>query len=245
MQSYRFVRFLGQEVEAVGDEIEEIAQEIVEEYEQGELPSEREVNPVIADRIKKQLLRRLGERLDGWEKDGIEFFARVLSSQKEGSEESVTGADLAIVFETDLPDYQVSKSVLVQSKTLRSRSVSNQFNTQELGGEVDRMLDCSSDSFVFVFPVNGSIKVIPAFAIKAITNAGEPIPSRFPEELYTKSIGRFFEELAECYIGDHRIVPLSREPLGWEKEPYQERADQLNLDMLYLAVSQTDDAEAF
>ncbi|MCU4800234.1 hypothetical protein OB920_07615 [Halobacteria archaeon HArc-gm2] len=245
MKQYRFVQFLGSEIEEVGKEVDGIAQRIVDEYEQGELPSEREANQEIARQIRKVLTKRIQQRLDGKVKNGVEFYARVLSSQKKGSEESMVGADIAIVFEADLPDYKVSKSVLVQSKTWRSRSSKDRFNIQHLEDEVEDMLKWSSDSFIFVFPVEGSVKVIPAFAIKALTDAGESIPSDYPDKLYTKSIGRFFEELAECYIGDHKIIQWAKEPLSWEENNFQLMIDELQIDtLLYIGVQKEFDETA-
>jgi hypothetical protein len=228
VKQYRFIRFLGEEVESVGESIEDLAEELVSEHEEGQIPSEREANQALSDRINRELLRRIKEQLDGKHKGGIEFSSRVLSNQKKDSEESRVGADLAIVFEADLPDYTVSKAVLVQCKTLRSRSNPGHYNTKGLADEARRMLTHSSDSFVFVFPVQGSIQVIPAFAINAIAEANESIPTTFPEDVYGRRIGRFFEELAQCFVGDHTIVPNANEPLSWEREapPWQAWMDE-------------------
>jgi uncharacterized Zn finger protein len=137
MKDHRFVRFLGNEVERVGEEMEDIADELASEYERGEHADEREVNTALRERINRELPRRIGEGLDGKEKDGVEFYARVLSSQKEGSEESNVGADIGIVFRAELPDYTVSKGVLIQSKTYQSWQQKDRYNTSGLETEVN------------------------------------------------------------------------------------------------------------
>lgn len=244
MKQYRFIRGLGTVVGGVGGEVENIFERVAAEYEPREPPSEREENPAIGDRIETELLQRIQGRLDQWEKDGVEFQTCVLSAENKNSGKSVTSVDLAIVFEADLPEYKVSKAVLVQSNTWRSRSSKGQFDTTHLEAKIDYMLGLSSDSFLFVYPVDGSVKVVPAVSVKALFNAGEPIPSNYPQGLYTKSIGRFFEELAECYIGDHEIMPWTEEPLGWNKPTLQAFIDERQIDTLLYIAAQNDEPEA-
>lgn len=66
--------------------------------------------------------------------------------------------------------------------------------------QCDDMLTVTSDSYVFIYSRQG-IYSVPAFNFLR--------PSRY---LHHKRIDRFFGEFLKCFIGDHKIVPVIKQP---------------------------------
>lgn len=225
-----FVRALGERAERAGREAATVAEMLVAE-------SERTVGPTdagLAARIRRELPRRLADALDGGGKNGVEFRARwveldgdatgdgtVASTldgdpvDPEATPAGSSGANLGIVFAGRLPNYRVTTGVLVRTATVGSLPGGY---VADLPGAAASMLAHTPSSFVFAVPVEGSLKVVPANAVAAVANDGKPLPDDFPGRLYARSAGRFFEELVECFVGDHRLVAGADEPgrrRGW------------------------------
>ncbi len=105
------------------------------------------------------------------------------------------------VLNIDLPDFKVSKGFLAQAKLLRHETVDN---LEELKRQCDRMLKFSPDSFVFLYRYDG-VRVVPAISV-----VGSTVD---PNQLYSRSAQRFFEEHLECFIGDQAIQAPTPETL--------------------------------
>lgn len=196
-----FVRALGERAERAGRETATVAEMLV--AESGRAGGPTNADPALARRIRRELPRRLADAIDGSGKNGVEFHARWLSPDDQRRESTPGGANLGIVFEARLPNYQVATGVLVRSATVGSFPGGY---TADLPEAAASMLERTSASFVFAFPVAGSLKVVPANAVAAVANDGKPLPDDFTGRLYARSAGRFFEELVECFVGDHRLI---------------------------------------
>lgn len=246
MRAYRFVRFLGEAVDAVGRELGDVARDLAREIDAGQLPTEREPADAFAERVSRELPRRVQSRLDGAQKGGVEFVARVVagSDAAAGSGESVANADLGIVLAIDLPEYRLTSAVLADCRTWANPTARDRYDATGLAGVCERMLAHTVDSFVFALPVDGGVSVVPASAVAAVADAGEPVPATFPHELYARSAGRFVEEFAEGFVGDGSIAPDVSAGMAWEETDLELRAFQREVgvrDVLYVEVSGAED----
>lgn len=193
---YRAVREAGRLIGGAADRA-------VEALRQGRVEQE----PAMTDR----LLGGIEESLQGRTAHGITWSAKTLTDRGRGAQERRFGADFMGVLNIDLPDYRVAKGFLAQAKLVRTdRSI----DRAELDRQCERMLDLSPASFVFLYSDSG-IAVVPAIAVVA--------SSIDPRELYARSIGRFFEEHLECFIGDKAISEAAPSTLESLRERYDAR----------------------
>lgn len=206
------VRFLGNRVESACEGVDPLA-EPLPEAETGTL-TDPDPGPGPA-RLARQVADRVADAVDGARKGEVAFDARLEALEGDG-----TGDTLAVLFRADLEAYTVSKGVLVRCVTPRTDSPPGWFDTEGLGAAVGDLRAATTDAVVLFGPVEGSVRVAPAAAVGALADDRERVPPRFPAALYSKSVGRFFEEFMECFIGDWTID--ERPPEGW-----RERAGRL------------------
>jgi hypothetical protein len=96
-----------------------------------------------------------------------------------------------------LPEYAVKKGFLAQAKLIEpSRSIRAR-DFAEMQEQCGKMLEISSDSFLFLYSKNGIFSV-PATAVVSSKRTN-------PHNLYSRSISRFYEEHFSCFLGDRRI----------------------------------------
>lgn len=233
LRDHEFVRHLGDRAERAGREIATAADVLVAESDR----DDGSADPTLGRRVRQELPRRLAEAIDGDEKNGVEFRSRWLSPDDADEREPTSGANLGIVFEARLPNFQVATAALV--RTAAGESMPGRFHGGDLAADAARMLERTPASFVFVFPVAGRLRVVPANAIVAVANDGKPLPVDFSERLYARSLGRFVEELIECFVGDHRLARGVAEPQSWEQKRRELLAfghEQALESVLYLGV---------
>lgn len=242
MKQHRFIRFLGREVERAGTEIATLTDELGVDTATPDIPAAWGASPEIAGRMQREFPRRIAEHVNGQTKDGVEFVARTTTNQDASPATATPGADLAIVIDAALPGYTVMTTVLVQTVTLAGGD-ETPIDHHQVATGADAMLDTTPDSFVFVFPVDGGVKVVPAAAITAYTASGETIPATFPDAFYMESLGRFIEDHARCFIGDHTLVSTPTDSLHWEDAQQQYHEFLTNHDierLLYIGVRRAD-----
>jgi hypothetical protein len=214
----RVVRFLGNRVESACEGIDPLAESLPEsDPEVGTLAGpEADPDPGPGPaRLARQVADRVAGAVDGAQKGEVAFDARVEPLDGDGA-----GDTLAVVFRADLEAYAVSKGVLVRCVTPRTDSPPGWFDTEGLGAAVGDLRAATTDTVVLFGPVEGSVRVAPAAAVGALADDRERVPPRFPAALYSKSLGRFFEEFMECFIGDWTVG--ERPPEDW-----RERAGRL------------------
>ena len=148
-----------------------------------------EHEPAMTDRM----LGAIEMSLRDYRVKGIRWSAKTLTDRGRGSQESKYGADFMGVLDIALPGFKVSKGFLAQAKLIRNGSSGN---LDELKQQCDKMLNLSSDSFVFLYSIDG-VRVVPAISVLAANFD--------PLELYSRSAQRFFEEHLQCFIGDRNI----------------------------------------
>jgi len=145
--------------------------------------------------ITAQLAGKISELTDGLEEEDFKISAKVYTRRGKKSEEKITGADLAVVLESN----SIKKAFLAQSKKgVRINGRLKIIKDKRLRVQCQKMLEISSDSFVIVY-TPGSIFVTPALEINDAKN-------------HYKRLHTFFTEFLKCFIGDHKIVELVKEP---------------------------------
>lgn len=152
-----------------------------------------EQEPAFTDRM----IGRIEQAMDGFQSRGVRWTAKTLTDRGRGAQEHRFGADFLGVLSISLNDYVLSKGFLAQAKLVEPDAVFPEREFQRLRSQCERMLDLSSDAFVFLYASRGVI-VVPAISVFAATPCN-------PHDLYSRSVARFFEEHFESFIGDRRI----------------------------------------
>lgn len=124
--------------------------------------------------------------------------AKTLTDRGPGSQESQFGADFMAVFRASLPDFEVAKGFLAQSKLIEPGETFTTADAKKLKQQCEKMLEHSPASFVFLYSQQSGIVVVPAGEVLAARDCN-------PHELTALSMGKFYEEHFECFIGDHSI----------------------------------------
>ena len=198
MKQYKIIKKLSR---AFALAAEQTARAVLEDYRdiQGR---EEEITGRLRGEFNRHFLKQLEINLGGFSIPDCEL---KLSTFKKRQEHQV-GADFAVSLKVTCGSICVSKAFLVQAKV--GRVVTSVREDHEVGfyssnilQQVDRMLEFTSDSFVFIYYPYG-ITCIPAFQVK-LGNSSKVTTEEYPSH----KIGPFFEEFFKCFIGDHKISP--------------------------------------
>lgn len=162
-----------------------------------------EQEPALTDR----LLGVMEHVLDGQTIGGVVWTAKTLTDRGKGSQESEFGADFMAVFRASLPDLNVAKGFLAQSKLVEPGQSFSAAEATRLRAQCAKMLEHSPASFVFVYSQQSGIVVVPAGEVLAARDCN-------PHELTALPMGKFYEQHFECFIGDHSIN--GADPAGLE-----------------------------
>lgn len=192
---------LGSAVEDAGREVCALASERRARRENGELPTGSEPGGEVGGGLERELPRRLARRVDGAAARGVEFAAQVASPEQATDD----GPDLGVVLCVALPEYAVTTAFVAD---IRSVAVGDATDPGDRGlaDAAERALAVTPDAFVLAFPVGGRVRVVPAAAVAGVAAAGEPVAEAVPDAVYSRSVGRFFEEFAEGFVGDRRLA---------------------------------------
>ena len=166
------------------------AQKTRDEMAKKILPDEPAVTAALVTRFK--------DALDGYEKAGIKWSARVLSSHGPGAEEGTFGADLVGILHIEFPEFEIKKGFLAQAKKQHDGQKLSAAAWGKLVKQCEKMLIFSNTSFVFVYSFNGFF-VVPAVSVVGCTN---------PEDLHTLhpiKIHDFYKQHFRCFVGDYRM----------------------------------------
>jgi len=144
------------------------------------------------------LLANLQNQLDGTTLKGIHWKAKIFTDRGRRSQESKFGADFLGVLTLDLLGLRITKGFFAQAKLIRrSRKRANASEFKRLQKQCQKMLNVTPDSFVFIYSKRG-IKIVPASSV--LGTKAENMNS-----LSNRTIGRFFTEYVECFVGDPKI----------------------------------------
>ncbi len=170
----------------------------MQDYSIGALPDE----PTITG----ALVTRLRDALDGFMTSGIFWSARVMSSHGANTEESVYGADFLGVLNLSMPGLSVSKGFLAQAKRQEPGTKLSRAEWKRLTEQCEKMLTYSTESFVFVYSLNG-VYMVPAIKVVSCLTV---------EDLHTlhpQNTGPFYRNHFECFIGDRRLNSILTDSL--------------------------------
>lgn len=175
---------------AVADMVTSAAKDTIEDLRDGWVEQEAP----FTDR----LVANLQNQLDGKTVKGIRWKAKTLTDRGRQSQESAFGADFLGVLTLDLQGLRVMKGFFAQAKLVRRTSKNMQRSEFErLRTQCEKMLSVTPDSFVFLYSKRG-IKIVPASSV--VGTSADNLKS-----LSDRTIGRFFTEYVECFIGDPKL----------------------------------------
>lgn len=205
MRTYRFVRFLG-------DRVEEASQAVAANLKETRSPDER----LMSDdedphrRVRRELPRAIASHVDGTSKRNAEFRARTVAPDGRSTESTNVDRDMAVIVHASVPNFEQVSAILAKPVDVQALK-DPEFSLAEIqeSASLERMLSLTADAFVFVVGEK-RVHVVPAQSVAALT---DPIKRKTPHrELYSRQLGRFFEEFAEGFVGDGRLAPdLSRD----------------------------------
>ena len=184
-------------IRQAAERVSQAASRAIGDFDKGLIEQE----PAFTDRM----LGRIQEAMNGYESKGIRWSAKTLTDRGRGAQEARFGADFVGVFEASLPEYSTRKGFLAQAKLVRPHTRIPVAEFNRLQAQCDRMLSISPDSYVFLYSGDG-ISVLPASAVFGLTE-------RSLDLIYSRSVGRFFEEHFSSFIGDRAISSPSIEIL--------------------------------
>jgi hypothetical protein len=163
-----------------------------------------------------RLITNIQNQLDGKTIKGIHWRAKTLTDRGKESQESIFGADFLGVLTLELQDLHITKGFFAQAKLIRrTKKLTKLSEFKRLQEQCQKMLKITPDSFVFIYSKRG-IKIIPALSILGTTL--ENINS-----LSKRTIGRFFREYVECFIGDSKFRDFSLDNFYKMAEEYKVR----------------------
>ena len=190
--------------------IEETAYRVVEDLEAGWIEQEHN----FTDRM----LGRIEQAIDGYTIKGIVWKAKTFTDRGPNAQETRYGADFLGIVSIRLPNFSLDKGFLAQAKLLNPSGRMRSSEYQRLQQQCRNMLNITPDSFVFLYSPTG-IRIIPASSvISCNTNIN------LYDDLYSRSISKFYENHFACFIGDIRLrAPNIKETLENIAENYRVR----------------------
>lgn len=200
-------------VKLLGDLVKKAEHKIIEEIKNGEVEDEPSITNRFIERTKTYLEESEGKLV----KHNLHI--RTLLDRGPKAPEREFGADICGVLDVELDDYYTnSKGFLAQAKCeseyvkvdMAPRGIirvnfnpSREFN--RLKEQVNRMLEITPDSFVFIYSTKGFV-VVPASSVRGLSSETGGV-------VYGKPIANFFKEFLMCFIGDHRLTATDNETL--------------------------------
>jgi hypothetical protein len=162
-----------------------------------------------------RLVTNLQNQIDGKTVKGIRWKAKTLTDRGPQSQENLFGADFLGVLTLDLQELSVTKGFLAQAKLIHRRRKANNTEFNRLKDQCHKMLKVTPDAFVFLYSRRG-IKIVPASTIVGTSSSNL-------RSLADRTIGRFFTEYVECFIGDPKLEAPSLEKFRAIADRYQVR----------------------
>jgi hypothetical protein len=175
---YQFVRQLTKK-------IKEAERALLERYNAGTIKEEEDITAQLASEIES--------RINEYRYRDIIIMAKVFSRS---SEEKIIGADLGVILNID--NGRIQKAFLAQAKKGQYNTGYLRIGRIRLDVQCQKMLNVSSDSFIFIYTHQG-IFVVPAFNYQNYY-------------LNHKNLGRFFSDFLKCFIGDHKLINFVKRP---------------------------------
>lgn len=145
---------------------------------------------VEEDHITTTAFTILEERINNYQASGFRIRARQFPGRGPNSEESIFGADGALILYVNLENIEFQKIVLLQAKSFNKPS--SKFDNRSIHQRY-RMLSITSDSFFLVYQKD-RIDLVSAFLV----GFGDRLA-----KLPIKTFSDFLKDYFNCFIGDH------------------------------------------
>lgn len=163
-----------------------------------------------------RLIANLQNQLDGKTIKGVHWKAKTLTDRGRHSQESTFGADFLGVLTLDLQGLCVMKGFLAQAKLIRrGNKIKQESQFERLQEQCRKMLNFTPDSFVFLYSKQ-AIKIVPASSVAGTS-------SEHLNSLSNRTVGRFFTEYIECFVGDPKLNAPTLESFYAIAERYEVR----------------------
>jgi len=160
---------------------------VFDEVEEDVLKNIAQGNKKEEDHITGEVLTRFEERINGRDFNGLTVTARQFSGRGPNSDESITGADGALILEA--PDFELRKFFIFQAKKFMSESKFDDRSVQQKW----RMLACTPDSFFLIYTPE-KFYWVSAFMV-GLNDRLDDLPC--------KNFSEFNQDFFNCFIGDH------------------------------------------
>ena len=167
-----------------------------------------EQEPGITDRM----IGAVEALFDGQSDKSVTWSAKTLTDRGPNAQEKLYGADFLGVLSIDVGGYRVTKGFLAQAKMSH---ITSNYERVRLLKQCEKMLSVSPASFVFLYSPR-SFRIVPAISVLASDG--------YCNQLYTRSVERFFEMHFECYVGDRKLSSPSANTLEQVADQYQTRS---------------------
>jgi len=161
---------------------------VIEKYNSKTVQEEEDITTRLAAEIESHL--------NNHKYEGVMITAKVFTRKGRNSEEKITGADLGVIL--NINNGQIQKAFLSQAKKGQYNNGNIKLDRNKLDIQCKKMLNISSDSFIFIYTSRG-IFVVPAFNYRNTY-------------LNHKNLGNFFFDFLTCFIGDHKIIDFVKRP---------------------------------
>lgn len=162
-----------------------VEKSIVEKIEKGDRKEE--------DHITSTLFTLLEERINGFNHSSLKISAKQFPGRGANSDESITGADGALILDINLDGLEFKKTVLLQAK--KFFQTKDKFDDRSIHQKY-KMLSFTPDSFFLVYQKK-KVSFVSAFLV----GSGDKL-----NQLPSKRVTSFLEDYFNCFIGDHLII---------------------------------------
>ncbi len=150
-------------------------------------------NRIEEDHITSTFFTLLEECINSLRPEKLTITARQFPGRGPNSDESIVGADGALILDVKLHNVEFRKIILLQAKIfLNGKAKFNELAVEQK----HKMLYFTPDSFFMVYQKTG-IKFVSAFLV----GAGDRL-----SQLPLKRASEFLRDYFDCFIGDHLLV---------------------------------------
>jgi hypothetical protein len=171
-------------IRAAAEVVDLAALRVAARFAQGQIADE--------DDFTSRLLQAMQDGIDGLAVAGVRWQAEKVRSRGPGSDESLTGADILVRLDVNLPRVRYSKGFLAQAKIVGPGRPLGKLREQ-----CEKMLRVSPDSFVWHYDGSG-VHVSSALPFVGSTVGTRDVPM-WP-------VRKLFDAHFRSFIGDRRLA---------------------------------------
>jgi hypothetical protein len=145
------------------------------------------------DHITSTFFTLIEERVNGLDHNQLKIEARQFTGRGPSSDESVTGADGAMILDVKFHNTEFRKVILLQAKNFSNRKA--RFDDHAIDQKY-KMLYFTPDSYFMIYQTTGI-----SFASALLIGSGDKL-----NQLPLKKAKEFLSDYFNCFIGDHLLT---------------------------------------